>query len=79
MDLNKDFLQKVTPAIRSTWGQIAPDAFVEDNEEAMELTLDADRLTMAGHKDVDDLLELAFKENGYTPVFVMLCTHINLY
>jgi hypothetical protein len=34
--------------ISATWQAIAPDAQVQNNDEAIELCLDADRLTLAG-------------------------------
>lgn len=78
MNLNKQFLDAVKPAIYSTWGQIAADAMVEDNHEAIELVLDADRLSYAGFDHADSLVKKAIEENGWTPVCVMLSAHIAL-
>ncbi len=78
MDLNKDFVKQVSPAIYAVWGGVAPDANCEDNEEALELVLDADRMTYGGYPEQDALVEAAIKEHGWTTVSRFLAKHIHL-
>lgn len=82
MKLDKEFLNKVSPAIWATWNAIAPDAceVVEDNECAMELVLDAGRLEMyGGDAEAARLLNESYKEHDYLKVQKFLCKHIQLY
>ena len=81
MQLDQDFLNKVGPAIRQCWADISPDANdVESNAEALELCLDADRITMnvRGGKEIDALIRQADKEHGYEKVEAFLNKHIRL-
>lgn len=79
MSLNAVFLSAVKPAIVSTWGQIAPDACVSDNEEAMEVVLDAGRLTFAGYPEADRFVSDMCKLHGFSKVTKFLGKNICLY
>lgn len=86
MKLDDEFLNQVSGPIEDVWQQIASDAMAVSQEmgeemsnaEAMELVLDADRLTTFGHPAEDQLIEAAIKEHGYDKVGRFLRKHIRL-
>ena len=81
MQLNKEFVAKVKPAIVDVWQYIGSDAMecCESNKEALEMCVDADRLTTCvNRKDIDDLIRDATKEHGYTKVLSLLAKNISL-
>ena len=79
MELNNDFLKQVEPAILAGWDYINADIPGEaDNHEAIETTIDANRLTMIGYKDADQLIMQAVKEHGYSKVMKFLVKNIPL-
>lgn len=68
-------------AIRSVWSQIVHDAMdvgVCDNEEALEMVLDANRLETFGHEEEDKELHELFKQHGHTEVFCELNERVQL-
>ena len=57
--LEKTTIDTLRPAILGTWGQIAGDAYEVcegDNELAMELVLDANRMMFSGYDAEDKLV-----------------------
>lgn len=79
MELNKDFLKQVEYSIAAGWDYIAGDMPEDvDNEEAIETVIDANRLSMIGHKAADDLIMQAVKEHGYVKVMKFLTKNIRL-
>ena len=79
MELNNDFLKQVEPAIINGWNYIAADMPEEtDDYEAIETVIDANRLTMIGYKDADQLIMQAVKEHGYSKVMKFLVKNIPL-
>jgi len=81
MQLNKEFVTKVKPAIVDVWQYIGSDAMeiCESNKDALEMCIDANRLTTCvNRKDIDDLIRETIKEHGYTKVFSLLAKNISL-
>lgn len=79
MELNNDFLKQVGPAIINGWNYIAADMPEDtDNHEAIETTIDANRLAMIGYKDADQLIMQAVKEHGYSKVMKFLVKNLPL-
>ena len=83
--LDAALLDKVRSPIQSTWGVIYPDAGRCSNVEALELCLDADRLTFhadahvaAEHKEADRLIEAALNQHSYQKVMRFLSKNIRL-
>lgn len=68
-------------AISTTWGQIEPDCdFVEDNEGALEMVIDADRLiTFTGNTAAEAELHRLTMEYGYEQTLRALSQQITLY
>ena len=84
MELNKEFVEKISPAIYTTWDAIGPDYLENfgediDNEEAIEACIDAGRLEVFAGKEAQNLLTLACKTHGYSVVLNYLNQHITLY
>ena len=68
MKLTKENIADLKPAITGTWCQIAGDAYEvcdDDNEIAMELVLDANRMHIAGYKEADAMLSDLCMEHGF--------------
>lgn len=73
--------------INGVWNAIANDVCVAalecgdemTNEIAIELCVDADRLSTFGYKSADAELEALVKEHGYDKVFKALCQQISLF
>lgn len=77
MHIDKD----VYNAIVITWSGIAPDAYEmceDDNYIAMEMTLDADRLALAGFEEEQAELRKLYDEHGYQKVWEHLAKTIQL-
>lgn len=75
-------LSKATEdAIYSTWDSIASDAYEiceGDNEIAMEMVLDANRLTMNGYPAADEELRLLYDAYGFGVVRKQLSNKMQL-
>lgn len=67
-------------AIHSVWSDIAPDAmeFCEDNDCAIELTIDADRLLTHGHAEAAKEVHELFKQHGIIKVMAELNEKVKL-
>jgi hypothetical protein len=81
LKLDQEFLNQVRPAIVKCWNYIAADIDWNcSNAEAIELCLDADRIStlVDGGKAIDELIRQADKEHGYQKVEKFLCKHIQL-
>ena len=84
--LTPEFINLVNNPINNVWQTIGSDlyAVVEEcgdtlgNEEAIECCIDANRLTMYGHKDAENAIDNAVKQHGYGKVHKYLCKNIKL-
>lgn len=65
-------------AIVATWGYVAADCDDMDNDEAIEVTIDANRMATMGYEAADFLIMKLVKENGYLPVLKYLSKKISL-
>jgi len=67
-------------AIHSVWQAIAPDAmeFCCDNEEALEMVLDANRLETFGYEKEYKELTSLFQQHGYVEAFCELNEKVQL-
>lgn len=81
MPVHTDIIEAIKNPIRMTWSNIAADAaeFVTSNEEAMEMVIDANRLTMFGYKDADGIIRKMITDSGYPEVLSALSKQIRLY
>jgi hypothetical protein len=81
--LDGEFLKKVRGPMQQVWQAIAPDVDECDgNDEAIEMVLDANRLSMflgAPGKEVEELIAQAEKDNGFEAVDEFLCSNVHLY
>jgi hypothetical protein len=84
-DLTPEQEKLLSRAIWHTWGQIAPDAMEAiddgDNECAIELCIDADRLTFhdgGDGKAADELIDELIKKHSYAAVLKTLSKRIAL-
>lgn len=73
-------MKVLTHAIYQTWGAVAADLPEEiDNQEAMEVCIDADRLESLGNSwEANEILKDAIKMHGYSAVFDFLCSEIQV-
>jgi len=86
MKLNQDFIKIVYAPMWATWNEISPDAHCEDNEEAIELCIDADRMTTTAQGTqayadaviADKAIDAAMMEHDYAKVLKFLSKHIQL-
>ncbi len=83
MNLDQDIINRLERPIRKTWDYIGPDALEAfgdtNNEGAIELCLDANRLVTAAEDPNAELLVLhLIDEHGYTEVLKFLAKHIDL-
>ena len=76
--LDDEFIKKVRDPILRVWDHCEPDAGRVKNSEAIEIAIDANRLTSDGNKEIDDLIGLACKEHGYKKVHSFLTRKIRL-
>lgn len=68
-------------AIYATWDSIASDAYdmcEDDNSIALELVLDASRLTMNGYAEADAEMKSLYEKFGWEKVFKTLSKKIQL-
>lgn len=68
-------------AIYTTWDYIASDAYdmcEGDNSIALELVLDANRLTMNGYAEADTELKSLYEKFGWEKVFKTLSKKLQL-
>jgi hypothetical protein len=81
MQLDQHFVNTVRATVRETWQQIGHDVIdqCEDNEQAMEMCLDADRLLLNGGDPVSHAaVKMAVRANGYVPTLKFLAKHIQV-
>jgi hypothetical protein len=80
--LDAEFLGKIRSPIQSVWGMIAPDVDeCDSNDEAVELVLDANRLSMflgERGREVENLIAQAEREHGFSQVDTFICNNIQL-
>lgn len=76
--LDKAFLAVVTMPILRVWGEVSCDAGPTSKRDAMEIAIDANRLTSWGYPEADTLISAAIQEHGYDHVLRYLVRHINL-
>lgn len=62
------FSRTLLRAVRGTWQEICADAETTDNEEALEMVLDADRIAMYGNKVAHEELKWLDEFYGYAKV-----------
>jgi hypothetical protein len=80
--LDENVIKRLKEPIYHVWSQIAPDAegLVEDNLQAMEICLDADRLILvADDKESYDYFHRVMDDHGYGKTLKFLAKHIHLY
>jgi len=81
MKLDATVITELKQPILATWNYIGSDAmeFVQSNAEAMEMVLDAGRLTTCGNSPrAQELIDVLFKEHGYSKVSKFICKNIRL-
>jgi hypothetical protein len=82
MKLDTTVIAQLNVPINNVWGHIADDAYEAggrvSNTEAMEMVLDANRMSTFGHKDAETLVDELCKEHGYVKVNKFLCKHFKL-
>jgi hypothetical protein len=81
MQLDAEFTKQVKCAVHCTWEQIAFDCqdFVEDNVQAVEMCIDADRLLFNGQDaTAHALVKQACREHSYVAVLKFLSSKITL-
>lgn len=81
MQLDQHFVNTVRAAIDKAWQQIAWDVeeLCGDNEEALEMCLDADRLLINAEDQVAHCAaKMAIRQNGYQKTLKFLAQHITL-
>jgi hypothetical protein len=85
--LNKAFIDIVHSPINRVWNDCAADIADANaacgegevtNMEAIEICIDADRLTMTGFKEANDSVMAQIKIHGYHKVLRYLSKHIHL-
>ena len=78
--LNDAQLKTVRMAIDATYDQIGSDLGADDDEQAIEGCLDADRLSAFADKGKEayDILRPLYKEHGYVAVLKYLAKKIHL-
>lgn len=77
---DNEIINRISAAMNATWQAIAPDAaeFCEDNEEAMEMCIDAGRMRVYGDDlEAAQLVEDLCQARGYTKVLTFLSRHFN--
>lgn len=81
MQLDQHFLNMVRPAVQKAWQQIAWDVegLCENNLEAVEMCLDADRLLLNAEDAVaHSAVKMAFRTNGLEATIRFLSSNIQL-
>lgn len=83
MKLNEEVIAKLSQPIQQSWQCIAGDVLTDnpdiDNDEAIEMSIDADRLLIT-IDDVEshELINALVDEHDYIPVLEFLSKHISL-
>lgn len=75
MQLNKEVIARLNTPMWATWNYIGHDVieFCEDNECAIEMCIDADRLaSCANDQGAQDLVRELIAEHGYNTVLKFL-------
>lgn len=81
MKLDQTVIDTLRPAIQASWNYIASDVYdlCSDEEEAIEMAIDADRLTTcAEDADAQQLVRDLCAQHGYSATLKFLATHIKL-
>lgn len=79
MKLDQTAVNYLRGPINSVWFGIACELDgVSDNEEALELCLDANRLAIFGYPEADNVACQLFAENDIDEVYKFLAQHIHL-
>ena len=75
-----EFSKQLIADIQTVWQAIAPDVveFCEDNESAVEMCIDANRLATFANKSSDDEVIQLSTSYGYSVVLKGLCKEITL-
>ena len=75
-----EFSKQLIADIQTVWQAIAPDCqeFCEDNESAVEMCIDANRLATFANKSSDDEVIQLSTNYGYSVVLKGLCKEITL-
>jgi ribosomal protein S27AE len=77
-NLNQGFIEAVYGPMLAVWQAIAEEGIEADNAEAIEMVLDADRLTTFGYPEADKLVDAAIKAHDYLKVAAFLEQHVQL-
>lgn len=81
MQLDTHFINTVRAAVNKAWQQIAWDVMelCEDNEQAVEMCIDADRLLLNGEDQVAHAaVKMAVQQNGYHKTLKYLAANIQV-
>jgi hypothetical protein len=81
MKLDATVISQLNQAVYATWNYIGSDAmeFCESNGDAIEMVLDADRMTTCGNApEADALVSELIKEHGYSKVSKFLSKNFRL-
>lgn len=65
-------------AIYAVWNDIAYDISVGDNDEAVEVCIDAKRLDYFGHPEAQTEVSALIDKHGYTETLEMLAKEVTL-
>jgi hypothetical protein len=80
MKLDKKVIEELKSPIVTTWNCIASDCdFVENNMDALEMCIDANRLATFADASADALIHNLCVEHGYANVLDFLDKHIKIY
>ena len=75
------FSKQLVADVQTVWQAIAPDVleFCEDNESAIEMCIDANRLATFANKSSDDEIQQLCKEFGYQTVLRQLSKSLTIF
>ena len=75
------FSEQLIKDVQTVWQAIAADAaeFCEDNESAIEMCIDANRLAIFANKSSDDEIQQLCKEFGYQTVLRQLSKSLTIF
>jgi hypothetical protein len=76
--LDKGFVEAVYGPMQHVWQAIAEEGIEADNEEAIEMALDANRLTTYGYPDAEKLVDQAVRFHGWSTVAAFLAKQVQL-
>lgn len=71
-------LPEIISAIYSVWREICWDVSVDDNEEALELVIDANRLSFHGYQKEEEALNTLILSKGLPPVAAAIAARVKL-